>query len=303
MEEIFINTKDNYKLCLHIFETGNAKGYIQLIHGMEEHQERYEEFTSILNKAGYTVISSDLRGHGYSAPVLGFFKEKNGYKYLLSDQKRITAYIKKRFNTGKVIIFAHSMGTIIARNLLQTQSGSYEKVILSGYPCSPGKLVLAFGMALTDIIAKTKGPGYHSVLVEYLSIGSFNRTITNPKTSLDWISYNEENVNAYITDPYCGHGFKVSAFNDLFHLSWNMTETRRYKNVNKKLPILAIRGEDDPSTGFEKGSRASINTLKAAGFKNIRHIKYPDMRHEILNETGRRNVYKDILNFLNLPSL
>ncbi|HBA98049.1 MAG TPA: hypothetical protein DCZ23_08070, partial [Lachnospiraceae bacterium] len=99
------------------------------------------------------------------------------------------------------------------------------------------------------------------------------------------------------------HGFKVSAFNDLFHLSWNMTETRRYKNVNKKLPILAIRGEDDPSTGFEKGSRASINTLKAAGFKNIRHIKYPDMRHEILNETGRRNVYKDILNFLNLPSL
>lgn len=299
MEEVLINAKDDYKLCLHVFETRNPKGYVQIIHGMEEHQERYEELISILNKAGYTVVSSDMRGHGYHAPELGFFKETDGYKYLLSDQKRITAYIKKRFKTGKVIILAHSMGTIIARNLLQTQSANYERIILSGYPCSPGKPALIFGMILTDTIAKIKGANYHSILIEYLSIGSFNRTIANPKTPLDWISKNEENVRAYIKDPYCGHGFKVSAFNDLFHLTWNMTETRYYKNINKKLPILALRGEKDPSTGFEKGSRTSINALKAVGFKNIKQIKYTDMRHEILNETGNEKVYKDIVNFLN----
>ena len=298
MEEVFVKAKDNYKLCLHIFAVSNPKGYIQIIHGMEEHQERYEGFISILNEAGYTVVSSDMRGHGKRAPILGFFKEKDGYKYLLSDQKRITEYIKRRFQTEKVIVFAHSMGTIITRNLLQTQSGNYEKVILSGYPCSPGRFVLLFGIVLTDVIARIKGPAYYSAFVQDISVGSFNKVIPHPGTPVDWISKNEENIAAYVNDSYCGHGFKVSAFNDLFHLSKNMTEVKRYKNINKKLPILAIRGEEDPSTGFEKGSRASIKILKSAGFHHIKQINYPDMRHEILNEKGREKVYQDVVEFL-----
>lgn len=298
MEEVFVKAKDNYRLCLHIFAVDAPKGYIQIIHGMEEHQGRYEGFIGILNEAGYTVVSSDMRGHGEKAPVLGFFKEKDGYKYLLSDQGRITEYIKRRFQTEKVIVFAHSMGTIITRNLLQTQSGNYEKVILSGYPCSPGRVVLLFGMALTGIIAKIKGPAYYSGLVQQMSVGSFNKGIPHPKTPVDWISKNEENIEAYVSDSYCGHGFKVSAFNDLYHLTQNMTEVKRYKNVNTKLPILAIRGEEDASTGFEKGSRASIKVLETAGFHHIKQINYPDMRHEILNERNREKVCQDIVEFL-----
>ena len=212
MKKIILKAKDNYKLNLHIFETesrGGAKGYIQVIHGMEEHQERYEGFANVLNKAGYTVITSDMRGHGSNAPELGFFSEKDGYKYLLSDQKRITKYIKRRFKTDKVIIFAHSMGTIIARNLMQSQSWDYEKVILSGFPCSPGRIVLGFGIILTEIVKKVKGARYYSEFIQNISIGSFNKKIKNPVTSLDWISINKENIDIYVKDPYCGHGFKV----------------------------------------------------------------------------------------------
>lgn len=301
MKKIILKAKDNYKLNLHIFETdnaGGAKGYIQVIHGMEEHQGRYEGFANLLNKAGYTVITSDMRGHGSNAPELGFFSEKDGYKYLLSDQKRITKYIRRRFKTGKVIIFAHSMGTIIARNLMQSQSWDYEKVILSGFPCSPGRILLDFGIILTEIICKVKGAKYYSEFIQNISVGSFNKKITNPDTSLDWISINKENINTYVKDPYCGHGFKVSAFNDLFHLSKNMSEIWRYKNINKELPVLALRGEEDVSTGLGKGSKASIKILELAGFVNIKQIVYNNMRHEILNETGKENVYRDIIRFL-----
>lgn len=301
MKKIILKAKDNYKLNLHIFETdstGGAKGYIQVIHGMEEHQERYESFVYVLNKAGYTVITSDMRGHGSNAPELGFFSEKDGYKYLLSDQKRITKYIKRRFKTDKVIIFAHSMGTIIARNLMQSQSWDYEKVILSGFPCSPGRIVLDFGIILTEITGRLKGARYYSEFVQNISVGSFNKKIKNPETSLDWISINRENIDTYVKDPYCGHGFKVSAFNDLFHLSKNMSETWRYENVNKELPILALRGEEDVSTGFRKGSKASIKVLELAGFRHIKQIVYNNMRHEILNETGKEKVYNDIIGFL-----
>ena len=40
MKEVFLKTTDGYDLCLHLFPINNPKGYIQLIHGMEEHQER-----------------------------------------------------------------------------------------------------------------------------------------------------------------------------------------------------------------------------------------------------------------------
>ena len=106
MKKIILKAKDGYKLNLHVFEApdkDNVKGYVQIIHGMEEHQGRYEAFARVLNNAGYTVVSSDMRRHGKGAPELGFFKEKDGYKYLLSDQKRITCYIRKRFKTSKVI--------------------------------------------------------------------------------------------------------------------------------------------------------------------------------------------------------
>ena len=296
MEIVKLLVNDNYELNLHLFEVSNQKGYIQIIHGMEEHQERYERLIKDLNNIGYTVISSNMRGHGEDAPLLGFFKEDNGYTYLLSDQKEITKYICERFKINKVIILAHSMGTIITRNLLQTESKNYEKVILSGYPC-PQHLI-NLGLALTSLIKKMKGPKYYSKLVENMSIGQFNKQIKNPKTNVDWISFNEENVNEYINDKYCGHGFTVSAFNDLFHLAKNMSKSDGYINVNNKLPLLLLRGDSDPCTGYDKGSKKSIEILENAGFENIKMIKYEHMRHEILNEINYKDVHKDIMEFL-----
>ena len=238
-----------------------------------------------------------MRGHGTGAPELGFFKEKDGYKLLLSDQKRITDYIKERFGVQKVCIFAHSMGTIIARNLLQTESNKYEKVVLSGYPYHPGKAAVAAGFLLTDVIGFFKGPKYHSKLVQAASTGSFNKKIENPKTELDWLSVNEENVAKYLDDPYCGHGFSVAAYHDLFSLVSNMEKVSAYKHVNKMLPILMLRGKEDPSTGFDKGAAQSVATLRAAGFARIKTIDYANMRHEILNEAEKQKVIKDIICF------
>lgn len=296
MEEVTIKAKDGYKLCLHIFEVEHPKGYVQIIHGMEEHQERYEPFAKYLNEAGYTVISSNMRGHGETAPILGYFGEEKGCYYLLHDQIRITSYIRHRFRTDWVILFAHSMGTIITRNLLQTQSGRYEKVILSGYPCS--QPAVGFGIILTEIMKKWKGGDSYSKLVQKLAMGSFNQKIPGHKTESDWLSANEENVRAFMEDPYCGHGFRIAGFNDLFRLICNMGKVGRYKNVQKDLPILALRGEEDPCTGGAKGSAGSLLVLQKAGFNHITSISYPGMRHEILNEKDAEKVYEDIRRFL-----
>lgn len=298
MEAVKINAADGYKLSLSVFEAEDAKGCVQVIHGMEEHKERYDDFAQKLCEAGYHVVSSDMRGHGTDAPILGYFNDKDGYKDILSDQKLITKYIKKRFQTEKVIVFAHSMGTIITRNLLQTESQNYEKVILSGFPYDPGKAATSVGILLCGIVGAIKGQKYHSKFICNLATGGFNKAIQNPKTELDWLSYNEENIQKYIADKYCGFGFRVSANRDLFCLVRRMSELNLYRSVNAELPLFMIRGEDDPSTGFEKNAAKSVAVLRNAGFQNIHTKVYPHMRHEILNEDGRDQVIEDIIKFL-----
>lgn len=295
MEKFIIKALDNYELNVHIFKTEKPKAVIQIIHGMEEHQERYERFANFLVNNGFCVVSSDMRGHGSNAKDLGFFKDKEGYKYLISDQVAITKFIKEKFEGLPIYIFAHSMGTIITRVLLQEHSKDYAKVVLSGYPNYQSGAKI--GITLTNIIKRFKGAKYKSIFVQNMSIGVFNKQIKNPRTALDWVTANEKNVDEYIKDPLCGIGFTVSAFNDLFQLVVKMHKPKNYNNVNSDMPLLLLRGINDPCTGGEKGASNSRKILELAGFKNLQHIDYEGMRHEILNEVDYQKVENDILEF------
>lgn len=296
MKEVFLKTTDGYDLCLHLFPINNPKGYIQLIHGMEEHQERYEPFIKFLNSLGYYCVSSDMRGHGKTTKELGYFKDKKGYLHLIEDQKLISQYIKDEFKVDKIIIFAHSMGTIITRNLLQSDSSSYSKIILSGYPCYNAGVGL--GIILCNIIQAFKGSKYRSKLIDKMSIGSFNKKIKKPRTNIDWVSMNNENIDNYLLDPLCGFGFTVSAYRDLFILNKRMHKYKNYKNVNKDLSFLLLRGRLDPCVGGEKGSKDSIKVLTKAGFNNIKDVPFDNMRHEILNEVDYQKVYNEVEKYL-----
>lgn len=296
MEKLIVKASNNYNLSVHVFDSPNPRGYVQIIHGMEEHQERYEMLAKHLNQLGYTVISSNMRGHGENAPLLGYFAKKDGYKLLIEDQKLITKYIKETYKINQIIIFAHSMGTIITRNLLRSESKDYSKVILSGYPCY--NRGAKFGIFLCNVIMLFKGSKYYSKFIANISTGSFNKKIKNPETQIDWVSVNKNNIKDYLEDPYCGHGFKVSAYKDLFKLVILMHKPKLYKNVNEKLELLLLRGAEDPCTGYDKGALDSIKTLKKAGFKNIIDYAFLNMRHEILNEIDNEKVYEKLDEFL-----
>ena len=101
MENIVLKASDGYALSLAVFEREHPRGYIQIIHGMEEHKERYEAFAEQLRQAGFTVVTSDMRGHGEHAPKLGFFKEKDGDRYRLRSRGLGDVY-KRQIYQGAV---------------------------------------------------------------------------------------------------------------------------------------------------------------------------------------------------------
>ena len=296
MEKVFLEAAEGYKLSLAVFPAPKAKAVIQMVHGMQEHKERYYSFIEYLNKNGYSVVISDMRGHGEDAPILGHIADKKGEVILLDDQKKIYDYIKENFKDLPVYLFGHSMGSIISRDVLQERSKNYQKVILSGYvspnPASPVAVCLGN-------IVKCGGAKKFSKLLANLALGPYSKAVKDRKTDLDWLSTNEENVKNYIADPLCGFPFTNGSFSALFHLLNNMGKASRYHNVNKELPFLLAGGEDDPCTAGEKGRANSKKVLEKAGFKNIEVATFKGMRHEILNEVEKDKVAQTMLDFLN----
>ena len=297
MENIFLNSIDDYKLSLAVFRAEKAKAVIQIVHGMQEHKERYYDFAEFLVKNGYSVVVSDMRGHGKDAPILGHIADKKGEQLIIEDYKKIYQYIKENFQDLPVYLLGHSMGSIISRVLLQTNSKDYSKVILSGY-VNPNP-ISGVAVALGNMVGFFRGKKKSSKLLASLALGPYTKAVKDRKTDLDWLSYNEENVSKYIENPLCGFPFSNGSFSSLFHLLNFMGKAKRYKDVNNELPILLAGGEEDPCTGGEKGRLNSKKVLEKAGFKDITPITYPKMRHEILNEIDKQQVYQDMLDFLN----
>ena len=208
----------------------------------------------------------------------------------------VLVFNKEHFAGLPVYLFGHSMGSIISRVLLQESSQNYQKVILSGYVCpNPASPVAVF---LGNIV-KSGGRQKFSKLLANLALGPYSKAVKNRKTDLDWLSSNEENVQNYIADPLCGFPFTNGSFSALFHLLNNMGKAKKYVNVNKELQFLLAGGEDDPCTGYDKGRANSKKVLEKAGFTNFQVATFKGMRHEILNETDKEQVYQTMLDFLN----
>ena len=209
-------SRDGYELSLRFYEADAPKAVVKFIHGMEEYQDRYEPFAEYLREAGYTVVTADLRGHGKNAPVLSHIADKEGHLRLLEDEEVILDEIHGRWPGMPVILFGHSMGTIIARAFLQKHSEEFHKVVLSGYP-NPNSAAGA-GIVLTEMIAAVKGGKGYSKMVDGMVLGPFAKAVPNAVTPQDWLSVNRENVQRYIADPLCGVRFTLGSYNALFHL-------------------------------------------------------------------------------------
>ena len=64
------------------------------------------------------------------------------------------------------------------------------------------------------------------------------------------------------------------------------------------LPVIFLAGQDDPVGDYGKGVLRSYTIFKNIGMEDVEIKLYPGMRHEILNEDNKEEVYEDIYNWL-----
>lgn len=276
---------------------GEVKGLVVIIHGMSEHRKRYDSFANILKDNGFAVLTYDQVGHGESIDdVFGYFG-KNGWETLLKTGCEMIETIKKDYPNVPCFVFGHSMGSIVARGLIAHHDDLFDGVILSGAPNYQN--AAPSGRQIIRLVCALKGDKKTSNFLKDMVEGAFSKAIENPRTELDWLSFNEENVNKYIEDPFCGQQFTNRGYYDLMTGLMDMHDTKHFKVSNPDLPIYFMAGKYDPCTGYEAGLSDSIETLKKAGYHNIDKTIYENSRHEILNDNDRDAVMADAICWLN----
>ena len=280
------------------------KGIVLIAHGMAEHSERYDDFAGFLNRNAFAVFANDHRGHGKTAGStdrLGFISEENGWEIMVNDFLKMKEEVKSQYPAKPLFALGHSMGTFIIRDIMledkKAVSTDLEGVILSGTGCGLGLMGKIGKLIFKSEIGK-KGADGKSQLLHDMSFGKYNKSFRPNRTEYDWLSTNNDNVDRYIEDPCCGTVFSASFFRDLAYGIEKVNNFKNIKNINKNLPIFLISGKEDPVGNFSKGVKKVYSNYIKAGIPDIQMNFYEGLRHEILNETGKEKVYKDILNWL-----
>ncbi len=292
---IAIKQKDGYIIKVtHYSCPKRPKASILILHGMAEHQKRYQTFALYLVNNGYDVFTYDHRGHGTERKMseLGFFGSDKGYQLVVEDGIAVSEYIEQNNRCNKFFLFGHSMGSLIARNIIQ-QYDKYNGVVLCG-TAFPAKLLTTSGLFVSELVKKFKGPKHISPFLSDLMFGNKKYTSLCSRTAFDWLSRSNPVVGAYIHDPYCGFTCTSSFYHDLLKLIQGATKKNHIRLTKTELPLFIISGEKDPVGGYGREIQKYLSVLKKAGFSNVSSKLYPECRHELLNEINNEEVYSDI---------
>ena len=276
-------------------------GIVQIAHGMAEHIERYDDFARYLVENGFIVAGHDHLAHGKSvseSAQWGCLDAHDGMTHLVEDMHRMRKLVKDQMPAGTpYFVFGHSMGSFVVRSYITKHGDGLAGAIICGTGHMGGATASA-GRVLACCLAAMRGKGHESKLLDSMGVGAYNKKIKNPRTPVDWLSYNEENVDAYVADDACGFMFPAGGYATVIGLMKEVCSKASAAAVPLDLPVLFISGADDPVGAMGNGVRTTVNMMRAAGVRDIESHIYRDMRHEILNETDNARVYSDVLSWL-----
>ena len=276
---------------------GSVRAVLQICHGVAEHIARYDAFARYLNGLGIAVVGHDHLGHGLSLPEGGtpvYFGESNTWNTVVDDIYVLHQRIRLWYPDVPLCIMGHSMGSFLTRTYLIRYPGTVKAAIIMGTGWQP-KAVIAGGMAVAKAVGAVVGENGTSDLVTNLAFGAYNKLFAPNRTSCDWLSADEDNVDAYMADPLCGADATVGLFRQMLSGIRFNQKLSNLRQMDPRIPVLFVAGEKDPVGDCGNGVRRTYQEFRRAGVQDCTLKLYPGLRHEILNEKAQQQqVFEDI---------
>jgi alpha-beta hydrolase superfamily lysophospholipase len=277
------------------------RGIVQILHGMAEHAGRYRHVAEKLTAAGYAVYAADHRGHGRSGGRYPGDLGEDGFAWMVRNAKQVAdAAIREQGAgpDGQVLLIGHSMGSFVAQMAAMQYPERYKALLLSGAAYKKGPL-LGLGLRLAKAeLALLRREDRPSRLLDALTFAGHNRAFRPARTRFDWLSRDAAEVDRYIADERCGNVFPASFYAELLRGLKSLYEPALWARIDRSMPVKIIAGGRDPVGAAGKEIARLAEAYRTAGVERLEVKLYPDMRHEIFNETGREEVLDDVLRWL-----
>ena len=293
MRTTTIPAYDGLKLHVAIYDQVAPKAIVQVTHGALEHKELYYPFAEYLNKNGYAVVLSDNRGHGDSVNERYPLGHIEGIEQNVRDAYAVTRFIKKEYPSKDLILFGHSLGSVIVRNYLQEHDDEIKKLILTG--TANYIKIVNIGLAVGRLCSIFTGSRGHSRLLDKIG----GTTLWHEDSyETNWVSSDRAFYEQFRSDPKARFAWDNAGALTVFEGDSNLKQFKKYRCKNPALKIASFTGGRDPVVGGEEGLLDTVETLHRIGYANVRTIVYPDDLHAVLFEQNKNEVYRDILKFI-----
>lgn len=252
------------------------KAIIRLLHGVGEHALRYTHVAAALNKAGYSVVAEDHRGHGQTGyqqwagdlSQLGHLG-KGGLRATENNVDTLTAMVRQQYPGVPIVLLGHSWGSLMAQRILNRNPYAYDAVVLSGSAYRmPGS------MESGDLNKHHKQLG---------------------TTGFEWLSSDPAVAAAFVADPLSFDGKVLPLFGlkDSLKL-FGLPSTQ----LPPSLPLYIFSGSEDPLSVNTSIEKLASSYRKRGGLTDVTLKVYEGGRHEMFNEVNKDEVIADLVAWL-----
>ncbi|MCI8622182.1 MAG: alpha/beta hydrolase [Provencibacterium sp.] len=262
--ETFIPSFDGLKLYLHAEAAPDCRAAAVIVHGLCEHQGRYDYLAAAFHKAGISTYRFDHRGHGRSEGEKAHYSDFNE---LLDDTNTVVDLAVSENPGLPVFLVGHSMGgfTVSLYGVKYPEKG-LRGIVTSG--------ALTAGND-NQVLAIPKGQDPHTRLPNGLGSG-----VCSVPEVVDW----------YGKDPYNGKSFTTG----LCYALSDGLEWFRSKIGEFHYPVLMLHGEKDGLVSVKD----TYNFFDKVSSADKQMKIYGGLFHEIFNEYCRDEVIDDALRWI-----
>ena len=250
-------------------DSSNIKAYIIALHGWGTHSDRMEVPAEFLTENGYAVYAFDIRGHWRNADNnLGHIDSMD---HVQKDIILFMDLVKKTSGDKKIFLMGHSFGALIAL------------IFAANHPALPGVLVSSPLLRLAVNLSFSKKLG--KKIAGPISKISPTKTV-DMVIEQNLLTSDIKILRKHISDDKKLDKISLRSAAEMERaMKWAM------ENASKLLcPILVMQAGKDKMV--EKGTtKEFFEKIKS---KDKTYREYDGFLHELWNEKGRAQVFRDM---------
>ena len=265
----YFEGSDTTKLYYEAYIPEKVEATLIIVHGLSEYIASYGEFRDFLNERNIAVYGFDARGHGNSP---GIRAHVNRWSEYTEDLHRFVDLVQKE-QKGKIVMFAHSMGTTIATNYLMEYQDKLDGLILCGTTIKPVEATKWYLIPMAKLLSWVAPEVSINLKLNIDAVCSDTKVIERSK---------KDDMKFSTVTPRWGTEILKA-----------IEKTKKHLDIYT-MPLLVIHGELDRINDF----KAVKDFFEAIPSQDKSFISYKKTFHEILNDVEKEKAFKDIYTFL-----